>query len=83
MKIKKGISEEVAKILFLAFLMLIFFLFLLTDFRGGDVVRGEWGEKERNIGCSTYICIHGLIFACALNRDQPTTLMYWNNALTT
>ena len=34
-------------------------------------------EKETSICCSTYLCIHWLILACALTRDRTCNLGIW------
>ena len=46
-----------------------FFKFILER----DEVEGE-REREREICCSTYLCIHWLIPVCALTRDQTLNL---------
>ena len=40
-------------------------------------------ERERNVDfvVSLILCIHWLIFTCALTRIKPATLLYWDNAL--
>ena len=49
----------------------IFFKFIdFTDRNGG-----RERERETSICCSTYFCIHWLILACALTRDQTHTLL--------
>ena len=47
--------------------------FLFTDFLR---------ERETSICCSTFLCTHWLTLVCALMGIEPTTLAYWEGALT-
>ena len=42
--------------------------------RGRERERETEKERETSICCSTYLCIHLLIFVCALTRDQTHNL---------
>ena len=54
-------------------LSLLSFLILVNWFER-EREEGLGGEKEIMICSSTYVCLHWLIFVCALTRTKPATL---------